>query len=73
MTATMTPFMTPSTRASERLRCCCCCCRENGGQRIVTFLMYLSTPEEGGETVFPYADLKVKFAIETLSHTPSAA
>jgi hypothetical protein len=22
--------------------------------------MYLSTPEEGGETVFPFADLKVK-------------
>lgn len=26
-----------------------------GGQRIVTFLMYLSTVEEGGETVFPSA------------------
>jgi hypothetical protein len=36
------------------------CYRENGGQRVVTFLMYLSTPEEGGETVFPYADRKVR-------------
>lgn len=24
-----------------------------GGQRLVTALMYLSTPEAGGETVFP--------------------
>ena len=27
----------------------------HGGQRIATVLMYLSTPEDGGETVFPYA------------------
>jgi hypothetical protein len=27
-----------------------------GGQRVVTALMYLSTPEEGGETVFPDAE-----------------
>jgi hypothetical protein len=26
---------------------------EHGGQRLVTFLMYLTTVEEGGETVFP--------------------
>lgn len=33
--------------------------KEVGGQRTVTMLMYLSTPEEGGETVFPYAEHKV--------------
>ena len=32
---------------------------ESGGQRIATVLMYLSTPEEGGETVFPSAGAKV--------------
>lgn len=32
---------------------------KDGGQRFVTVLMYLSTPEEGGETVFPLADRKV--------------
>ena len=30
-----------------------------GGQRLVTMHMYLTTPEEGGETVFPNADRKV--------------
>lgn len=30
-----------------------------GGQRIATVLMYLTTPEEGGETVFPNAADKV--------------
>ena len=29
------------------------------GQCVVTLLMYLSTPKEGGETVFPDADRKV--------------
>eukprot|EP01025_Chloroclados_australasicus_P050639 TRINITY_DN5845_c0_g1_i1.p1 TRINITY_DN5845_c0_g1~~TRINITY_DN5845_c0_g1_i1.p1 ORF type:complete len:309 (-),score=38.08 TRINITY_DN5845_c0_g1_i1:202-1128(-) len=33
---------------------------ENGGQRIVTVLMYLTTVEEGGETVFPNAERKVE-------------
>lgn len=32
---------------------------EKGGQRVATVLMYLTTPEEGGETVFPKADTKV--------------
>lgn len=32
----------------------------HGGQRVVTVLMYLSTPEEGGETVFPEAEHKVQ-------------
>ena len=27
----------------------------HGGQRIATVLMYLTTPDEGGETVFPHA------------------
>eukprot|EP00736_Rhodelphis_marinus_P012672 Rmarinus@m.413 len=31
-----------------------------GGERIVTILMYLSTPEEGGETVFPRVGIEVK-------------
>lgn len=31
----------------------------NGGQRVATCLMYLHTPEEGGETCFPEVDLKV--------------
>lgn len=30
-----------------------------GGQRVASFLMYLNTPEEGGETVFPKVDIKV--------------
>lgn len=33
---------------------------ENGGQRIATVLMYLTTPLEGGETVFPGAEKKVE-------------
>ncbi|MEW5303088.1 MAG: hypothetical protein WDW38_001412 [Sanguina aurantia] len=32
---------------------------ENGGQRVITILMYLSTVEEGGETVMPNADKKM--------------
>lgn len=32
---------------------------KHGGQRIATFLMYLSTPEEGGATIFPDAGLEV--------------
>ena len=30
-----------------------------GGQRLATFIMYLNTPEAGGETIFPKANLSV--------------
>lgn len=33
---------------------------DNGGQRVATVLIYLATPEEGGETVFPHADKKAR-------------
>ncbi len=32
---------------------------QRGGQRVASFLMYLNTPEEGGETVFPVLGIKV--------------
>ena len=32
---------------------------KRGGQRIATFLMYLNTPESGGETTFPHAGISV--------------
>lgn len=31
-----------------------------GGQRIMTFIVYLNTVEAGGETLFPALDLKVQ-------------
>ncbi len=33
---------------------------DRGGQRLATFIMYLHTTEDGGETVFPRLDIKVK-------------
>lgn len=33
---------------------------ERGGQRIATLIMYLYAPQEGGETIFPLANIKVK-------------
>ena len=33
--------------------------KSNGGQRVATMLMYLTTVEEGGETVFPNSAEKV--------------
>jgi prolyl 4-hydroxylase len=32
---------------------------QNGGQRVATVIMYLNTPEEGGETDFPKASIKI--------------
>lgn len=32
---------------------------ERGGQRVSTLLLYLNTPDEGGETAFPRIDLKI--------------
>lgn len=34
---------------------------ENGGQRIATVLMYIEAPEEGGETLFPDAEIKPNY------------
>ena len=31
-----------------------------GGQRVASFLLYLNTPDKGGETVFPRAALKIQ-------------
>ena len=33
---------------------------QRGGQRIITVIMYLHTPDEGGETIFPLLDIEVK-------------
>lgn len=35
-------------------------CLLRGGQRIATVIMYLNTPEEGGETLFPEANISIK-------------
>lgn len=35
-------------------------CYNRGGQRIATLIMYLANTEEGGETIFPEAKIKVK-------------
>lgn len=44
------------------------------GQRTATVLLYLETPEQGGETIFPDADVKVPAirgdAVLFWSHTP---
>lgn len=31
-----------------------------GGQRVITLVMYLNDPKEGGETVFPEVDITIK-------------
>lgn len=35
-------------------------CYNRGGQRIATLVMYLADTEEGGETIFPYANVQTK-------------
>ncbi len=35
-------------------------CYNRGGQRIATLIMYLADTEEGGETIFPKVNVKVK-------------
>lgn len=35
-------------------------CYNRGGQRVATFIMYLENTEEGGETIFPRVNIKVK-------------
>lgn len=35
-------------------------CLERGGQRIATVIMYLNTPDAGGETIFPLVRVSVK-------------
>lgn len=35
-------------------------CYDRGGQRIASFIMYLYTTEEGGETLFPKAGIEIK-------------
>jgi prolyl 4-hydroxylase len=35
-------------------------CFNRGGQRVATMIMYLANTEEGGETIFPIVNLKVR-------------
>jgi len=35
-------------------------CMERGGQRIATVILYLNTPEKGGETIFPKLSIVIK-------------
>ncbi len=34
-------------------------CLNRGGQRVASFIMYLNTPQAGGETIFPQAHISV--------------
>jgi prolyl 4-hydroxylase len=44
-------YFSPKNGESSHLR--------KGGQRVGTFIMYLSDVEEGGETTFPYLNMKI--------------
>ena len=41
----------------------------NGGERLCTLMVYLTSPEDGGNTVFPQLGLSVTPEVETRNRT----